>query len=379
MNRYRGLTWDHPRGRVWLEAASVLWRERGIDIDWEVHSLEGFEAHPIGTLAEQYDLIVLDHPHIGDAVEAGCLQPIESVLGAEHPALARVYAGRSLRSYRWAGSTWALPIDAAAQVSARDATRVDAEPETWSDVERLAREVPVALSVSGPHALLSFFSAAAALGAEPVDAPGESWVPDREARDALDLLRAVHAHAAPGYDRLNPIALLEHLASDDPLAYVPLVYGYVNFATRGSGAPVAFGEAPRIAPGARIGSTIGGTGVAISGRTRVTEALRDYLDWLVAPRTQRAVIPEFDGQPALAAAWNDAEVDAAAGAFYSSTRDTIESAYLRPRYAGYPDAQIAGSAIVRAALAGDLDSDDAIGRLGALARESRRHVPEGTR
>ncbi len=379
MNRYRGLTWDHPRGRVWLEAASVLWRERGVSVDWEVHSLEGFEAHPIETLAEQYDLIVLDHPHIGDAVEAGCLQPIEAVLGAEHPALAQVYAGRSLHSYRWAGSTWALPIDAAAQVSARDASRVDAAPETWTDVERLARDAPVALSLSGPHALLSFFSTAAAVGAEPVDAPGELWVPDREARDALDLLRAVHAHAAPGYDRLNPIALLERLGSDDPLAYVPLVYGYVTSATRGSGAPVAFGDAPRSAPGGRIGSTIGGTGVAISRCARVTDAFREYLAWLVAPRTQRAVVPAFDGQPALAAAWADAEVDAAAGAFYSSTRDTIESACLRPRYAGYPSAQVAGSAVVRAALSGEIGSDEAIGRLGALARESRRHVQEGTR
>ena len=56
MNGYRGLTWNHPRGRVWLEAASVLWRERGVDVRWESQPLEGFEAHPIDDLAERYDL-----------------------------------------------------------------------------------------------------------------------------------------------------------------------------------------------------------------------------------------------------------------------------------------------------------------------------------
>ncbi|WP_200329738.1 extracellular solute-binding protein [Leucobacter sp. L43] len=379
MTGFRGLTWDHPRGRVWLEAASVLWRERGVDVSWDAQPLEGFEAHPIDELAAEYDLIVLDHPHIGDALRNGALQSLESVLGDDDPLFSERYVGPSLRSYRGDGGTWALPIDAATQVSARDSRLVAAAPETWEDVERLAADVPVALSLSGPHALLTFFSVVAALGAAPVDEAGEAWVPDREALDALEVLRAVQARSAPGYDRINPIGLLERVGSDDPLAFVPLVYGYVNYSRRGNEAPVAFGDAPRAVRGGPIGSMIGGTGVAVSRRAEVTDGLREYLRWLVAPSTQRRVIPEFEGQPALAGAWADREVDDRAGAFYSSTRDTIEAASVRPRYAGFPAAQLAGSELVRSALSGELAPREALARLGRLARDSRAAALKGNR
>lgn len=377
MNAYRGLTWDHPRGRVWLEAASVLWRERGIDVTWDAQPLEGFEAHPIDDLADRYDLIVLDHPHVGDALATGSLQSIESVLGAGDPLFSTGYVGPTLASYQNAGETWALPIDAATQVSARDARVVAEAPETWGDVAALAGHQPVALSLAGPHALISLFSVAAALGAPPVDAPGASWVPDRVALEALDLLRAVHAHARPEYAELNPIGLLERVGSDDPLAYVPLVFGYVNYSLPDRVIPVAFGAAPAATPGGTPGSTIGGTSVAISRRADITDSLRAYLRWLVAPATQRRIVPEFAGQPAASAAWSDAEVDTAAARFYSATRSTIETSVVRPRYAGFPESQLTGSAIVRAALAAELSPSDAVSALADLARRSREPVVEG--
>ena len=80
VSRYLGLTWDHPRGFRALEAAAAA--DAAISLRWERQSLEGFEAHPIADLAERYDLIVLDHPHLGDAVAAGCLVPLESVFAA---------------------------------------------------------------------------------------------------------------------------------------------------------------------------------------------------------------------------------------------------------------------------------------------------------
>ena len=377
MQRYRGLTWDHPRGRIWLEAASVLWRERGIDVVWEVQPLEGFEAHPIDELCERYDLVVLDHPHLGDALRTDSLQPLEAVLGECSPALAGSYVGPSLDSYRLGGCTWALPIDAATQVSARDPRMVAHAPVTWEEVERLAADLPVALSLAGPHALLSLFSVASALGAPPIDRAGSPWLDEGTVLDGLDVLRSVHARARREYLELNPIALLERVGSDDPLAYVPLVYGYVNYASPSRPVPVGFGDAPRISAGGIPGSTIGGTGVAISARASVTDALRDYLHWLVDPATQRRFVPEFAGQPSAAGAWEDADTDRSSGRFYSATRSTIEASTVRPRYPGFPDAQQRGSAIVRSALAAELDPREAASRLTALAAESRGIAPEG--
>src|SRR3546814_19706626 len=70
--RTRGLTWDHPRGYNALAAAAAT-RTDG-ELGWDKQPPEGFEAHPIADLCARYDLVVLDHPPVGDAVAAGCLQ-----------------------------------------------------------------------------------------------------------------------------------------------------------------------------------------------------------------------------------------------------------------------------------------------------------------
>ena len=85
---YIGLTWDHPRGYNALAAAAArLNPERdGLSLSWERHSLEGFEVHPIADLCTRYDLVVLDHPHVGEAVAMQCLQPLESLFNADEIA-----------------------------------------------------------------------------------------------------------------------------------------------------------------------------------------------------------------------------------------------------------------------------------------------------
>jgi hypothetical protein len=67
--RLRGMTGDHPRGDDPLVAIAGFWREQhGADIVWDRRS--DFECYPKETLARRYDLMVIDHPHIGEP-EAG--------------------------------------------------------------------------------------------------------------------------------------------------------------------------------------------------------------------------------------------------------------------------------------------------------------------
>ena len=83
---WRGLTWDHPRGYRALEAAAWRAAESGLSLSWDRHSLEGFETHPIGELCARFDLVVLDHPHVGEAVAADGLTPLEDLFGADEIA-----------------------------------------------------------------------------------------------------------------------------------------------------------------------------------------------------------------------------------------------------------------------------------------------------
>jgi enoyl-CoA hydratase/carnithine racemase len=135
---------------------------------------------------------------------------------------------------------------------------------------------------------------------------------------------------------------------------------------------VRFGAPP--APD-RLGSTLGGTGIAISRRAEVGPALVDHLRWLLAPETQAGFIPRNAGQPGLRSAWRDATVDDAAHGFYSATLDTIEAAWIRPRFAGYIPFQQAASRIVRETLAGSRTHAAALDEIDARYRiEQEEHV-----
>ena len=86
----RGLTWDHPRGYVVLDALAA---EDG-GVRWDRQPLEGFESRPLRTLAGDYDLVVIDHPGLGEAIGDEALRPLDTLLsGAELAACAAVSAG----------------------------------------------------------------------------------------------------------------------------------------------------------------------------------------------------------------------------------------------------------------------------------------------
>jgi multiple sugar transport system substrate-binding protein len=357
---FAGLTWDHPRGYAALRAAA------GDLVAWDTQPLEGFESHPIDDLCARYDLVVLDHPHLGDALAAGCLTPLDDLFGADELATwAAASIGATKASYACDGRQWALPLDAATQVCAARTDLVGEPPDTWDEVERISRNAPVALSLAGPHAFLTFCSIAVALGEEPASDP-DKLLSTSTGLSVLDLMAAIDARAPAPTRALNPIGLLELMCTTDRLALCPLVYGYVNYAGR-----LTFGDAPAAVRGGPPGSTLGGTGIAVSARCAPTPALLDHLRLLMSRETQTGFIPQHAGQPSARAAWTDQAVDAAAGGFYRRTARTCEQAWVRPRYAGYIGFQSAASALVRAALAGDLDHRGALDRLQGRYRAGR--------
>ncbi|WP_320774330.1 extracellular solute-binding protein [Streptomyces sp. CRN 30] len=356
---YTGLTWDHPRGHDALAASA------GDLIHWDVQPLEGFESHPVDELCARYDLIVLDHPHLGEAVRAGCLTPLDDLFTPAELVRWRTDSiGPTMCSYELAGRQWALPLDAATQVAATRTDLTGGEtPATWDEVHRLARRVPVALSLAGPHAFLTFASLAVAAGEEPGTDP-DRLISDATGLAVLDRMADLDALAPPRTRSLNPIGLLELMTGTDRLAHCPLVYGYVTYAGL-----LTFTDAPALAPGGRPGSTLGGTGLAISTRRTPSAALLDHVRWLMSPAAQREFLPRHHGQPSARAAWTDPETVAAD--FYRRTRTTCERAWVRPRHAGYIPFQSAASAVVREALAGDTGHRPALDRMRALYRASR--------
>lgn len=353
---FRGLTWDHPRGYDALaEAARRVNSGRPAPlITWDKQPLEGFESAPIADLAARYDLLVLDHPHLGEAVAEDALIPLEALYPAETIAgWNAASVGPSLASYRWRdGRTFALPLDVATQVMARRPDFLDTPPADWDEIARLAETGGVAQSLAGPHAVLTFWSMVAGQGGR---IGGPNLAPEDLALWALEVMRRLFRRRPVGSEALNPIGLLEAMAREDGLRLIPLVFGYVTYARAGH-APrrIAFSDTIRAEGGAgpeSLGGVLGGTGIGFSRRAAPSPALLDHIAGLLDETSQCALFPAFGGQPSARAAWRSDAVNDAWGGFYAGVLETAERALLRPRFDGFIAFQAAAAARIRADLA----------------------------
>jgi multiple sugar transport system substrate-binding protein len=374
--RLRGLTWDHPRGYRVLDALAAT-PGPGAAVRWQRQPLADFESRPLRTLADRFDLLVIDHPGLGEAIAGDSLQPLDGLFGAAELAGWRDAAvGASFDSYRLGGRSWALPLDAAAQVSVCRPDLLDERPASWADAGRIASEQPTALCLGGPHALLMFAAICVASGSPPAAAPGE-FVPAAAGAAALDVMAGLLAHADRELSQRNPIGVLDAMSVPDGPAYCPLVYGYVTYHRPDSGRLrlVAF-DAPA-GPGG-TGSVLGGTGIAVTRSCTQPAAAAGLLRTLQSDPVQVGMYARLGGQSSLRQAWQDGDADRRNGGFYAATRRTIESAWLRPRFAGYPAFQAAASAMLREGLLGGENHGVLLRRVSDLfARARERGGPEG--
>lgn len=352
----RGLTWDHPRGYLVLDAlaaAADLGDPAG-HVRWERQPLEDFESRPLRALADDFDLLVIDHPGLGEAVRDDCLRPLDDLFSPGELASWRdLTIGASFDSYGLGGRQWALPLDAAAQVSVCRPEMLDERPASWADAAQTARARPTALCLGGPHALLMFAAICVASGRRPAAAPGE-FVPAGAGHAALGIMADLLAHADREVSQRNPIGVLDAMTAPGGPSYCPLVYGYVTYhrPDRGPQRLTAF-DAPA-GPGG-IGSVLGGTGIAVTRSAARPAAVAGQLRRLLSEAVQVGLYARLGGQSSFRQAWQDHDADRRNGWFYRATRRTIESAWVRPRFAGYPAFQDAASAVLRDGLLGGED------------------------
>jgi multiple sugar transport system substrate-binding protein len=369
----RGMTWDHPRGFDPLVACSKLYREQtGVSIKWDRRSLQDFESYPVDELASRYDLIIIDHPHVGEVVRQGCLVPLshDERPATELPELLAGSVGLSYHSYLYAGRLWALPIDAATQVQAWRPDRLEQSTIRWSQVLELARDGQVLLPLRSPHALMCVMTLAANLGWA-VDASRDAFLPRDIGLHAIDQLAQVTRHIDPQCWDEDPIAALDRLAGSDRLTLCPLVYGYVSYSLEGFRPHrLAFGNIPCLGNSGPIGSVLGGTGLAISARCDAPKAATAFAYWVTSAVMQRGLYAQAGGQPGHGVAWIDPEVNGRSLDFFAATRATLEGAMLRPRHAGYLVFQDRAARMVARHLAAGSSAHDILEEVNDLYRAS---------
>lgn len=369
--KLKGMTWSHPRGYDPMVAGAEQWlADKGVEIEWEKRSLQDFETFPVEELARNFDMIVIDHPHVGQITKEGCLLPLD-VPGRETELkeLADGSVGQSFPSYNWQGRQWAFPLDAATQVQAWRPDLMDKPVTSWGEVLRLARAGKVLLPLRSPHSLMCFYTLVANAGT-PCAVEGE-LISVEDGVKAFEQLREIASLVKPKCFGMDPIAVFEEMAKpDSDIACSPLIYGYVNYAMPGfRDRLIRFADIPAGAAGV-AGSALGGTGIAVSAFSKHPEAAIDFAYWIASGDVQKGLYAASNGQPGHADAWEDDTVNNATSGFYRDTRATLEGAWVRPRHDGYMPFQEAASERINKGLLDNEKAEDVVADLNRLFRES---------
>ena len=334
----RGITWDHVRGYGPLEAS--IWpyeKETGIKVHWDKRSLKDFGDASLSELARRYDLIIMDHPHTGMASSKQCLLPLDNILNDDVINDAKVNSiGPSFTSYNYENHLWALPIDAACQVSCfrEDLLNGLPVPDSWEEVFSLAevlrpKKQSIGIALCPTDCNCSFLTLCAQLG-NPYEQAKPSTVTTVE--EALQILQKLFRISHPESKNWNPIKLYDHMSSKDDVVYSPLGFGYTNYARDGySSKQLRFGSIP-----GNTNALLGGAGIAVSAFSKVIAEAASYVSWLCSENFQATTYVEAGGQPAHKKAWTNERANKITGHFFSQTLPTIEAAYVRPRDSTWP-------------------------------------------
>ncbi len=371
----KGMSWSHMRGMAPMVATADVYSKKNplVSFTWDGRSLQDFESQPLKELAETYDVIVIDHPHLGEAVAAGLLLDLSQTNHTQQlHRIAAQSVGKSHISYSINGGQYALAIDAAAPVACYRPDLIQTPPTDWQQVISLAQSGRVAVPLRSPHALMMFFWIANALHM-PIATDTEHLMADTHIAEVLDIFSDFTAHIPIWCYSSDPIALLDAMADTaSQIAYCPHIYGYINYAHTGfRDNVILFDNIVPLQNGTIGGSVLGGTGIAVSALSKHQDIATSYAFEIASAPCQTEVWVQRSGQPGNKMAWTHPDCNAITHNFMHNTLQTLERAWVRPRYNGYLQFQTRSSDILCDFLKGDRNTSQTIQKLQHLYRRTR--------
>jgi multiple sugar transport system substrate-binding protein len=336
-----GITWGHSRGYTPLQAYAQRFTEKNpnVEVVWKKRTLQEFADFPIEKLTEHYDLLIIDHPWVGCAAATECVLPLDEFLPSDFLAdQQKNSVGHSHESYFYGGHQWALAIDAATPVASYRADLLKANntslPCTWEEVLALAGKGKVVIPAIPIDILMNFYMFCIAHGTEPF-LSGEEVIDEKTGIAALQTMRQLYSVIPKVCFAKNPIGIAELLSSSDEYWYCPFAYGYSNYTRKGYAANLLSYTGLVTFKGRRLRSTLGGTGIAVSAFSKNKELALQFAQEIVSPLCQETFYVEHGGQPGHRTAWTSQHANAFTNNYFSSTLQTLDESYIRPRYNGY--------------------------------------------
>lgn len=331
MTILKGMTWDHPRAYDCLVAATTEYAgQTGTHIFWEKRSLQAFADMPIETLSREYDLIILDHPHVGQIADSGCLRPLPAM-----PATASL--GGSVECYHWRGQTWAWPIDAACQMSVIRPDLSRGFPRTWEEVMADGAGRFGLLTPLWPvDAFDMMLTLVASRGEAVLPYSKEKFCSDTNGLLALSILKRLFKLGPAEAVSMNPINVLEALSTTDDFAASPCLFGYINYARPGfRQATLKYVDLPVFEGIGSRRAILGGAGIGVSSLRGNADKAQQFAAWVTSEAVQGGVYLRNQGQPAHLGAWKANRNHPNFAGFMDGGFETIRTAWTRPREAWF--------------------------------------------
>ena len=331
-----------------------------MDLQWDVRTLKEFGDYPIEKLTGLYDLLIIDHPYTGSAAANRLLLPLDDQLPASFIEMQKQQSiGGGFGSYRYNDVCWALPIDAAAQVSAYRKDLVTAMNWTLPAAITGLKDAAAALQknkfIGVPLcptdiwcvflSLCAMYSKGSFFSEDGIDQLTGEW--------ALEQIRSWKEFLHESSFSMNPVQMLDHMSAADDIVYVPLTFGYSNYARKGWKEKLIHFCDPPVQHKGLPTSLMGGAGLAISSKTKRMAECLAFMQYILSEEIQKGLYYQEQGQPAHLSAWLDGDNDQGCSGFFSDTLETMRNAYVRPRYKSFNRFQEAAADYVHEIITGD--------------------------
>ena len=337
----RGMTWNHSRALPPLVAASQRFEELHPEtrIQWEKRSLDEFGHAGLATLSHSYDLIVIDHPMLGEVHRNKTLVDLQPLLQLQELAeFESDSLGPCLASYRYDNCLYALPLDAAAPAASYRPDLLERNgcevPTSWEQVIELAQRGLVRMPGFPADLFLNLMGMCVSRGSSVTvqDQLFESAIAIR----CLEEIRELASWMTDEIYRMNPIAIYEAMTSTDEFAYCPFAYTYSNYSRPGFAAnTLLFASPVELEGGIPLRTVLGGTGIAVSSQCADPATAVDFCLFVAGRDCQSHLYGICGGQPASGTAWRDPLLNRISSQFFERTIGSIKNAYVRPRFPGY--------------------------------------------
>ena len=173
---------------------------------------------------------------------------------------------------------------------------------------------------------------------------------------------------------MNPIEAAEYLVTSNKEHYSVCMYGYTNYSRDGfRSRTIVYDDVPSF-DGLASGSQLGGAGIAISSASKNIEIAAKVAILLSLPEIQSSTYVDAGGQPGNLAAWKAPHANTITKNFFNNTLRTLERAWVRPRFLGWPDVQFQSSLIIHRILGEKNFSQKDIADINATYRQYNQEL-----